>query len=112
MKKVIALMFIICSMSLISCEKSGGTLCGGIDPVANMPWLKQKISQLSTSAQCQSISRSTYKSQTVFILSNCDPLANSIPLLYDCQGIQLNLTQADYQELKFTGNIELIWKSN
>lgn len=105
-------MLIIGIMSLISCEKSGGTLCGGIDPAANLPWLKQKISQLSTSAQCQSISRSTYKSQTVFILANCDPLANTIPLLYDCEGIQLNLTQADYQELKFTGNIELIWRSN
>lgn len=105
-------MLMICMMSLISCEKSGGILCGGDDPANNLTWLKQEINRLSTSGQCQSISRSTYKDQTVFILSNCNPNANSIPFLYDCEGVKLDLSPADYQDLKFTGNIELIWKSN
>lgn len=93
-----------------SCEKPG-VLCGGNDPGKDLPWLKQEISRLSSLTGCNSISRSSYKEQTVFIFSNCDPNINSVPLLFDCDGKPLNLSVADYQELKFTGSIELIWKS-
>lgn len=112
MNKIIGLVFLICSMLLISCEKSPVQLCGGTDPARDLIWLKQEIKRVSTLNLCTSISRSTYKEQTVFIFSNCSPNVNSIPLLYSCKGNKLNLLPGDYQELKFTGDIELIWKSN
>ncbi len=96
---------------LVSCDKSV-SLCGGNDPVKDLPWLEQEISRLSSLNQCYNISRSTYEKQTVFIISNCDPYINSVPLLYNCNGNILNLSAADYQNLQFTGPIELIWKSN
>jgi len=96
---------------LFSCEKSN-SLCGGNDPINDLPWLEQEISRLSSLNQCYNISRSTYEKQTVFIISNCEPYINSVPLLYNCDGNVLNLSATDYQNLKFSGSIELIWKSN
>lgn len=96
---------------LLSCEKSNN-LCGGNDPKTNLPWLEQEISRLNSRNQCYNISRSTYEKQTVFIISNCEPNVNNVPILYDCEGKILYLSAEDYQNLKFTGLIELIWKSN
>ncbi len=110
--KIISIISVICLISLGACEKSESKLCGGNDPANDLPWLKQEITRLTTSTHCNSISRSTYKEQTVFIFANCSPNAFSIPFLYDCDGSKLHLSPGDYQELKFTGNIELIWKSN
>lgn len=112
MNKIIGLVFVISAMSLMSCEKTSIPLCGGNDPSTELTWLRQEIVRLSTSASCNSISRSTYKEKTVFIFSNCAPNAFSIPFLYDCNGTKLDLSPGDYQELKFTGKIELIWKNN
>lgn len=111
MRKIILTLFVATTM-LFGCEKSN-QLCGGNDPKNDLPWLKAEIALLSKSSNCNSISRSTYKENTVFIFSSCDSSSlNSIPFLYDCGGKKLNLLPADYQELKFTGEIELIWKSN
>lgn len=104
-----ALFFSACL--LISCEKSN-SLCGGNDPINDLPWLELEISRLSSLKQCYNISRSTYEKQTVFIISNCDPYINSVPILHDCDGKILYLSAEDYQNLKFSGAIELIWKSN
>ncbi|MBC7744703.1 MAG: hypothetical protein H7096_06335 [Flavobacterium sp.] len=95
----------------ISCKKTASEFCGGKNPAESLSWLKTKIQNLNTSTLCQSISRSKYKNQTVFILSSCDPLAIGIPVLYNCEGNQLKLTDAEYQNLGFTGGIELIWKN-
>lgn len=110
-KNLILLISMLIIVSLLSSCKKQSILCGGNDPDKNLPWLKQEIQRLSTLNSCNSISRSTYKEQTVFILSSCEPNASSIPLLFNCDGNQLNLSAADYQDLKFTGSIELIWKS-
>ena len=103
------LLFSLCLF--LSCEKSG-SLCGGNDPINDLPWLKQEIIRLGSLHQCYNVSRSTYEKQTVYIISNCEPTINSLPLLHNCDGNVLNLSAADYQNLKFTGSIELIWKSN
>jgi hypothetical protein len=112
MNKIIGTILVIYIAIFAGCEKSTSELCGGNDPANDLLWLKQEITRLSTLTNCNSISRSTYKEQTVFIFSNCAPNVNSIPFLYDCNGNKLNLTPGDYQDLKFSGQIELIWKSN
>jgi hypothetical protein len=110
MKLIRILLFLLIASNL-SCQKSSSLLCGGDDPDKTLPWLKNKIEALNASPYCFSVSRSTYKNETVFILASCDPLLDSIPLLFDCDGKQLNLTTAEYQNLNFTGPIELIWKN-
>lgn len=111
MNKIIGLVLVIYAMSLMSCEKLAVNLCGGSDPATDLMWLNQEINRLSPSPNCNIISRYTYKEKTVFVFSNCTPNANSNPFLYDCDGNKPVLTPGDYQELKFTGNIELIWKN-
>jgi hypothetical protein len=113
MKKLIIVMLIILG-SLTGCEKDN-QLCGGNDPANDLPWLRTEINRLSSLDDCNSsISRSTYKNQTVFIFSICssDLYSFPFPYLYDCEGNKMNLYPSDYQELKFTGEIELIWRSN
>ncbi len=105
-------LLIVCFTLATSCEETASPLCGGGDPVNDLPWLKQEINRLGMVNSCTSISRSIYKKQTVFIFSNCEPNINSIPFLYQCDGTRLSLSPADYKDLKFTGDIELIWKSN
>jgi len=110
--KLLFISAIICgSFLLLSCEKSN-SLCGGNDPVNDLPWLEQEISRLIALNQCYNISRSTYMKQTVYIISNCEPNINYVPVLYGCDGKILYLSAEDYQNLKFSGSIELIWKSN
>jgi hypothetical protein len=112
MKQFVVVVLLIALFSLPGCEKQDTQRCGGMDPANELPWLKNEITRLSSLSICSSISRSTYKEQTVFIFSNCTPNVNSIPFLYGCDGNKLDLSPGDYQELKFTGNIELIWKNN
>ena len=120
MKKLIVLLMVATLALQSACEQSSSDSlalqssvdrCGGTQPAKTLPWLKNEIEKLSSSPFCYSIARSTYKNETVFILSNCDPNVNSIPFLFDCDGNKLNLTTDDYQNLKFTGAIELIWKN-
>jgi hypothetical protein len=101
----------VTGLMIAACEKSVTDLCGGDRPEQSLTWLKSKIDVLASAPDCTSISRSTYKSQTVFIVANCEPNVNSIPALFDCDGKQLTLTTEEYQNLNFTGSIELIWKN-
>ena len=110
MKQIMLLAIILLFTGIYSaCEKSSTQLCGGDNPDKNLPWLKNEIERLSASPFCYSISRSTYKNQTIFILATCDPFVDSRPILFDCDGNELKLTAKDYQNLYFTGAIELIW---
>lgn len=101
---------ILALLCFSSCEKASG-LCGGNDPKNDLPWLKVEISRLTNQNQCYTISRSLHNMETVYIILNCEPNVNSVPLLYRCDGSLLNLSEAELNEIKFTGNIELIWKS-
>lgn len=121
MKWSIGLILLVITALHSSCEKSSSSSldsaqfsmagCGGDQPAKTLPWLKSEIERLSSSAFCHSISRSTYKNQTVFIVSNCEPNVDSVPILYTCDGRQLNLTMEEYRNLSFTGPIELVWKN-
>lgn len=112
MKQLVLVAIILLFTGIYSaCEKSTSELCGGDQPDKNLPWLKNEIETLSSSPFCNSISRSTYRNQTVFIFSICEPNVDSIPQLYTCDGKKLDLTTKDYQDLSFTGPIDLIWKN-
>jgi len=108
---IVTILLIVVLLSLNSCEKAN-RLCGGNDPVNELPWLKVEISRLSSQNKCYTISRSSYNAQTVYIISSCEPNIDSIPLLYRCDGTLINLSESELKEVKFTGKIELIWKSN
>jgi len=112
MKRIILPIIFCIGLSTGACEKSAADLCGGERPERTLTWLKDKIDGLSSATECNSISRTTYKNQTVFVIANCDANVNSIPALFNCEGKHLTLTSEEYENLNFTGPIELIWKSN
>jgi hypothetical protein len=111
MQKIWIILLVAVTAFSSGCQKSSSPLCGGEDPEKTLPWLKEMTDTLNTSSFCYAISRATYKNQTAFILTTCDPYVDSLPLLYDCDGNKLNLTADDYRELKFTGVIEPIWRN-
>jgi hypothetical protein len=108
---ILITVFIAGLLSFSSCEKAA-RLCGGNDPKNELSWLKVEISRLSSQNKCYTISRSSYNMETVFIISSCEANINSVPLLYLCNGTLINLSESELKEIKFTGKIELIWKSN
>lgn len=95
-----------------SSDSLAATACGGSNPVETLPWLKSLTTELRKSEFCQRIVRATYKGQTVFISSICSPNVNSIDVLYDCSGKQLNLSADDYRNLTFTGEVEEVWRKD
>lgn len=112
MKQFIFLLVMVLIVLTISCEKSSPLLCGGTEPVKSLPWLKMEVERINASGYCHTISRATYNNQTVYIVATCDPAIDSIPQLYDCDGNVLNIPGDNYQDIKFTGPVELIWKTN
>lgn len=111
MRKIWIIVILVAAVFGTACQKSSSPLCGGNDPEKTLIWLKQMTDTLGTSTFCYAISRATYKNQTVFILTTCDPFVDSIPFLYDCEGNKLHLTAEDYRNLKFNGEIEPIWRN-
>jgi hypothetical protein len=109
MKRLIILLILFTGF-FMSCEKSSSALCGGTEPHKTLPWLKMEIERINASQICHNISRSTYRDQTIYIIANCDPKANSVPQLFECDGKPF--AAGNYQEIKFTGPIELIWTNN
>lgn len=110
MKQLLIVFLIFLAGLTSSCEKSSSALCGGTEPHKTLPWLKLEIEKIKASQTCHSISRSTYRDQTVYIIANCDPATNSVPQLFDCNGKPFSVD--NYLGMKFTGPIELIWKNN
>jgi hypothetical protein len=98
---------------LFSCKKNNPTdNCNVANPTTDLPWLKSKIEtilQLSPEAyKYEAITMATYNEGTVFIESNCDPLANSVFPVYNCKGELLG-NMAELGIKNFTNN-SLIWK--
>lgn len=111
MRKILYAWIVLAIFMGSACQKASSPLCGGTDPERSLPWLKEMTDSLSTSTFCYAISRATYQGQSVFILTTCDPFVDSIPFLYDCEGNKLHLTDEDYRNLKFSGEIEPIWRN-
>lgn len=96
-------------MLVCGCTKSLPPVCGGHDPIATLPWLKEVIDELDKSPYCSSITRGFYNNRSIFISAVCEANINSTPLFYDCEGELLDL---DPSEVVLEGNVELVWKKN
>jgi hypothetical protein len=99
-----------------TCKKDNyANLCGGNDPIKNLPWLKAKTDTLQKSNYHYFIQRSSYQDKTLFRQSIICPNCNSIDLYFDCDGNQLKLTQEQYEyyhsDKVFPADAEIIWKN-
>jgi hypothetical protein len=113
MKKLLFALLLLCLFC--TCKKdSSSNLCGGSNPVKNLPWLKAKIDTLQKSSLHSTIRRSLYQSQTIYFLSGeCCPACNCVPFIgFDCDGKNIRFTPAQYNDVvqsNLLSNAQVIW---
>lgn len=113
MKRLLFAFLLICLFC--TCKKDPyANLCGGSDPIKNLPWLKAKIENLEMSNEHYIIKRGVFKSKTSFFVVNRCTFCNSVNQTFDCDGNESKLTSDQYQNIYFSENsaflqAETIW---
>lgn len=112
MKKFLYLPFIVC-LSISCTDHDNPThlsnTCSVDNPVEDLPWLKQKISEMETSKNAllefSYIQMGTYKNETIFIANSCCPYCYIVPVIYNCNGDVMDNVDSGKVE-----NVKTIWK--
>jgi hypothetical protein len=93
MKKLIYNAFIICLLFACTDHNNPSRLsntCSVDNPAEDLPWLKQKISEMeaspNTTTKFASVLMGTYDGETVFIFDNCCPFCDMMIFVYNCDG--------------------------
>ena len=100
---------------VFSCEKDilSDNTCNVDNPLEQLDWLKNTIQIIEQSnpewSKYYLISMAKYKGETVFIQSNCNPLANSVFPVLNCSGQLLGVLGEIPLESLSDRNV--IWKS-
>lgn len=114
MKKLLFAMLLLCLFC--TCKKDPyANLCGGSNPIQNLPWLKAKIDTLQKfSSSNPIIYRFSYQNATYFCQGSTCTNCSWSPEFYDCDGNKLKPAQE--QSDKFMSavflNKEVIWKTD
>jgi hypothetical protein len=79
---------VILSILLISCKKDNNketinNTCNVSKPAEDIEWLKKEIENFD---EYSYIKMSTYKGESVFSNGNCNPAANYVSILRNCNG--------------------------
>ncbi|MGI4728800.1 MAG: hypothetical protein ACRYGB_09530 [Janthinobacterium lividum] len=113
MKKLLFAFVLLCLFC--TCKKDPyANLCGGNDPINNLPWLKTMIDILQKyKSSYPIIYRFNYKNTTLFCEGSTCTNCSWSPGFYDCNGNELKTNQD--QSNKFMDVIaskrEIIWNS-
>jgi hypothetical protein len=109
-------LFIFIFLLLVfSCEKDilSDNTCNVDNPLEQLDWLKDTVQNIGQSnpewAKYYLISMAKYKGETVFIESNCNPLANSVFPVLNCSGELLGVLGEIPMESLSDRNV--IWRS-
>jgi len=95
----------------ISCKDKDTlpTVCGVVDPVTELPWLKAKVearaNEKTEFQKKQYLTQADYEGNWVFFFGICCPNCNYLIEFYDCDGNVV--TVEDYTKLK---KQTVIWK--
>lgn len=83
--------FIVLSLSFFSaCEEKDNTECTFKNPVADLPWLKTKITELSQSPFHARIYQCTYQTNKIcFMVEPCVDCPDAGYTFYSCEGVEL-----------------------
>jgi hypothetical protein len=108
----------ICMMLVLSCEKDEyENTCGVDDPVKELSWLKDQIETVEMMnpeySRYYYIKMAAYKGETVFITGNCNPFADSVFIVYNCNGEMIGYLgySEDYVNPDLLKNEIVIWQS-
>jgi len=87
--RIILLLSFIWLAELFSCSKIDKELadntCKVISPIEDLSWLKEEIEIMKDCRFCY-VKMGSLDNETVFIVSNCNPLWNSISIISNCSG--------------------------
>ncbi len=112
MKRLLFALLLLCLFC--TCKKDPyANLCGGSDPIKNLPWLKAKIEMLQKSNSINPIIyRFTYQNNTFFCEGSTCTACSWFPLFYDCDGHELKLTPEQSEQFVSAMflNKETIWR--
>jgi len=98
-----------------SCEKDilSDNTCNVDNPLEQLDWLKVTIQNIEQSnpewSKYYLITMAKYNGETVFIISNCNPVANSVFPVLNCSGQLLGVLGEIPSESLSDRNV--IWKS-
>jgi hypothetical protein len=112
MKAPLIPMLLLLTAAACHCDKNEPEpikVCGVVDPVENLAWLKAIIDDYKKDTNgmltYQYVQQSTYEGNTVFIFGNCCPVCDFVPLIKDCEGNTVEISPGG--EL---GPNTVIWK--
>jgi hypothetical protein len=102
---------IIVTSTLISCEKdnnkdSGNNTCNVTNPAEDIGWLKEAIDNAKQDEYSYYV-MANYKGETVFYYGNCNPAANYVSIIRNCNGDNLGYTNDLRDELT---DKTILWK--
>lgn len=109
-KKITLLLLVSLAMYACSDNDDGqqNTICGTTDPTEELEWLKTEITlrkrDVSENAKYYYIAQAELDGKTVFLYLDCDPKANTVPSVYDCEGMLLGAIGKEYTLEEFTNH--------
>jgi len=108
----ISFLFLACNNSE---EFNARSACGVDNPIENLTWLKNRIEQIEqddkVDYQYSYIKQAYFEKQDVFIYANCDPLANSVFIVYNCSGENIGFIGDEKFSFDVLKKGRVIWKT-
>ena len=115
MKKLVILFGM--GLLLMSCKEDESPIilentCGVANPITDLPWLVEIIDE---SSQYSYVVQAEKDGETLFLIANCFPGANSVIPVYNCDGdflgpLGYRETGSEF-DFELLTNGEIIWKS-
>ena len=117
MKKIAFVLYV--SFTFLSCNNSeefnSKSACGVNHPIEDLAWLKNKIEQIErddeVDIEYSYIKQTSLEKQDVFIYGNCNPLANSVSIVYNCSGENIGYICDEKFSLELLNKATVIWKT-
>lgn len=106
MKSILAIMAIVSTAMLFSCEKDSNNKSNVSNPAEEIVWLKEAIEDIKQDEYAY-YAMAKYKGDTVFYYGNCNPVINYVSVLQNSNGDKIGYTNEHYDELT---DIKIIWK--
>ena len=111
---------ILCFLLLCCCSEDDDdslaivTACEVDNPLEQLTWLSEqirtKVLNQTEFSEYDFITQGKFNSETVFLFKNCNPIANSVVPVLDCQGIMLGLLSLEIPQEEIFEET-LIWKN-
>lgn len=79
-----------------TCDDGSDPVCNVCNPTENLPWLRDKIAELESSEQGNQVTIywGTYENQPVFVQGSCCNACLWTPIVWTCDGEQLDASIA------------------